>query len=90
LWLSGDGIERAFADVFNLMDGCRFRDCKHDQEPGCAVQAAITSGELDPIRLESLERLIEEEAALEEEQRAREKVADRRRGGRKPPEQSEF
>ena len=48
LWLSGNGIERAFADVFDLMDGCRFRDCKHDQEPGCAVQAAIAAGTLDP------------------------------------------
>jgi ribosome biogenesis GTPase len=90
LWLSGNGIERAFADVFDLMDGCRFRDCKHDQEPGCAVQAAIAAGELDPVRLLSLNRLIEEEAALEEEQRSREKVGDRRRGGRKPPEQAEF
>ncbi len=44
LWLSGNGIERAFADVFDLMDSCRFRDCKHDQEPGCAVQAAIADG----------------------------------------------
>ena len=91
LWLSGDGIERAFADVFDLMDSCRFRDCKHDREPGCAVQQAIADGELDSVRLRSLERLIEEEAALEEEQRAREKAADRRAGGRtRPPEQSEF
>ena len=91
LWLSGNGIERAFADVFDLMDDCRFRDCKHDQEPGCAVQRAIAAGELDPIRLTSLERLIEEEAALEEEQRAHEKAADRRSGGRtRPPEESEF
>jgi len=91
LWLSGDGIERAFADVFELMDHCRFRDCKHDREPGCAVQAAIAAGELDPVRLASLERLIEEEAALEEEQRAHLKAADRRAGGRtRPPEQSEF
>lgn len=90
LWLSGNGIERAFADVFDLMDGCRFRDCKHDREPGCAVQAAIASGDLDPVRLQALERLIEEEAALEEEQRSREKVSDRRRGGKKPPEESEF
>ena len=44
MWLSGNGIERAFADVFDLMDHCRFRDCKHDQEPGCAVQAAIAAG----------------------------------------------
>jgi len=91
LWLSGNGIERAFADVFDLMDGCRFRDCKHDQEPGCAVQAAIAAGTLDPVRLDSLERLIEEEAALEEEQRAHDKAADKRAGGRtRPPEESEF
>ncbi len=91
LWLSGNGIERTFADVFDLMDSCRFRDCKHDREPGCAVQRAIADGELDPIRLRSLERLVEEEAALEEEQRAHDKAADRRTGGRtRPPEQSEF
>jgi ribosome biogenesis GTPase / thiamine phosphate phosphatase len=91
LWLSGHGIERAFADVFELMDDCRFRDCKHDQEPGCAVQAAIAAGELDPIRLRSLERLVAEEAALEEEQRAHDKAADKRAGGRsRPPERSEF
>jgi len=91
LWLSGNGIERAFADVFDLMDSCKFRDCKHDQEPGCAVQAAIADGRLDPVRLLSLERLVEEEAALEEEQRARDKIADKRSGGRtRAPEQSEF
>jgi ribosome biogenesis GTPase / thiamine phosphate phosphatase len=86
LWLSGDGIERAFADVFELTEHCRFRDCKHDQEPGCAVRAAIAEGRLDPDRFASLERLVAEEAALEEEQRVRERVADRRRGGRPAPE----
>jgi ribosome biogenesis GTPase len=79
LWLSGHGLERAFADVFELMDGCRFRDCKHDQEPGCAVQAAIAAGELDAARWHSLERLVAEELALEEEQRRRIKLDDRRR-----------
>lgn len=86
LWLSGEGIERAFADVFELMEHCRFRDCKHDQEPGCAVQAAIADGSLDPRRFDSLERLVAEEAALEQEQRVKRRVADRRRGGRPPPE----
>ena len=90
LWLSGNGIERAFADVFDLMDHCRFRDCKHDQEPGCAVKEAIADGLLDPQRLASLEHLVAEEAALEDEQRERARVADRRRGGRRPPEQEEF
>jgi ribosome biogenesis GTPase len=83
LWSSGHGIERAFADVFDLMDHCRFRDCKHDQEPGCAVTASIEAGTLDPRRLESMQRLVAEEAVLEEEQRAQEKALDRR-GVRKP------
>src|SRR5262245_47815603 len=87
LWLSGQGIERAFADVFELMDQCRFRDCKHDREPGCAVRTAIEEGRLDPDRFHNLERLVAEEAGLEEEQRANEKLADRRR--RPPPEASE-
>lgn len=90
LWLSGNGIERAFADVFDLMDGCRFRDCKHDREPGCAVQQAIADGELDPVRLTALEALIEEEEALEKEQRAREKTADRRSKNQRRPEAAEF
>ena len=79
LWLSGNGIERAFADVFDLMEHCRFRDCKHDREPGCAVQSAIEAGELDPARFASLERLVAEEAALEDEQRRQAKLDDRRR-----------
>ncbi len=79
LWLSGHGIERAFRDVFDLMDNCRFRDCKHDREPGCAVRAAIEAGELDPARWASLERLVAEEAALEDEQRRQLKLDDRRR-----------
>ena len=83
LWSSGHGIERAFADVFDLMDHCRFRDCKHEQEPGCAVSAAVAEGALDPRRLDSMKRLVAEEAALEEEQKAREKAMDRR-GYRKP------
>jgi ribosome biogenesis GTPase len=79
LWLSGEGIERAFADVFELTEQCRFRDCKHDREPGCAVQQAIADGRLDPDRFHNLERLVAEEVALEAEQRARERAGDRRR-----------
>lgn len=78
LWSSGHGIERAFSDIFDLMDHCRFRDCKHEEEPGCAVRASVESGALDPRRLESMKRLVAEEAALEDEQRARLKAEDRR------------
>ena len=78
LWSSGRGIEWAFVDVFDLADDCRFRDCKHEDEPGCAVHAAIAAGRLDPRRLDAMKRLVAEEAALEDEQRAQEKAQDRR------------
>jgi ribosome biogenesis GTPase len=83
LWSSGRGIERAFADVFELMDHCRFRDCKHDTEPGCAVNDAVAGGLLDVRRLDSMKRLVAEEAVLEAEQKAAERLLDRR-GARRP------
>jgi ribosome biogenesis GTPase len=78
LWSSGTGIERAFADIFSLSDSCRFRDCKHEEEPDCAVRQAVGAGDLDVRRLDSMKRLVAEEASLEDEQRARLKVEDRR------------
>ena len=78
LWTSGSGIERAFTDVFDLADHCKFRDCKHREEPDCAVLRAITSGELKVERLDAMRRLVQEEEALEIEQRAHEKSQDRR------------
>jgi ribosome biogenesis GTPase len=78
LWSSGRGIEWAFEDVFDLAEHCRFRDCKHEDEPGCAVLAAIAEGRLDPRRLDALKRLVAEEAALEDEQIAQERAQDRR------------
>lgn len=84
LWTSGRGIEQAFGDVFALADQCKFRDCKHLDEPDCAVTAAIARGDLRRERLASMRRLVAEEHALEEEQREREKSFDRR-GARRPP-----
>lgn len=78
LWTSGSGIERAFADVFDLGDHCKFRDCKHREEPDCAVQAAIASGQLKNERLEAMRRLVQEEEQLEEEQKEHERSQDRR------------
>jgi len=66
LWLGAGGIERAFADVFALADGCRFRDCAHENEPGCAVRAAVARGELDAARVGSMRQLVREEQELEE------------------------
>jgi ribosome biogenesis GTPase len=66
LWLSGHGIERAFPEIFSLADSCKFRDCKHESEPGCAVSAAVESGTLDAKRVASMKELVAEEAELEE------------------------
>jgi len=79
LWTSGSGIERAFSDIFDVTDHCKFRDCKHRDEPECAVQAAIAAGTIPVERLDAMRRLVQEEAALEEEQREHERTQDRRR-----------
>ena len=60
LWDASEGIERAFADVEQLAADCRFRDCVHETEPDCAVQAAIAEGSLAAERLESYRRLLRE------------------------------
>jgi ribosome biogenesis GTPase len=59
-----DGMDAAFADVAELAAACRFRDCRHDEEPGCAVQAAVVSGRLAPDRFEGYRKL-ERELAFE-------------------------
>ena len=57
------GIETSFADVLAFAELCRFRDCLHDSEPGCAVRAAIASGDLPAERFESYRKLLREIAA---------------------------
>ena len=66
LGLSGDsaGMEAAFTDIAELAAGCRFADCRHEGEPGCAVTAAEAAGDLDPERLKSYRKL-ERELAFE-------------------------
>lgn len=57
---SEDGITSAFPEIEELSRSCRFRDCTHVDEPGCAVQAAVSAGELAPERLTSYHKLIGE------------------------------
>ncbi len=56
-----DGIAEVFSDIEEIAENCRFRDCSHASEPGCAVQAAIAEGALDPRRLASWEKLRRED-----------------------------
>ena len=88
LWDAEEGIGAAFPDVEALAAQCRFRDCTHHEEPGCAVRAAVESSELTPERYASYQALQQEMAAMrdrrEEARRMnKEKVSDtkRRRAG---------
>ncbi|HYN95447.1 MAG TPA: ribosome small subunit-dependent GTPase A [Pilimelia sp.] len=59
---TAEGLDQAFADVSELVALCRFADCRHDSEPGCAVRAALESGDLPPRRYESWQKLQREMA----------------------------
>ena len=66
LWDADAGIEAAFADIEELAEECRFRDCQHVNEPGCAVLAAVASGEVSQVRYDSYRALRTETAAIKE------------------------
>ncbi|MEU5042449.1 ribosome small subunit-dependent GTPase A [Streptomyces griseorubiginosus] len=60
LWDAETGVGQVFSEIEELAERCRFHDCAHEAEPGCAVLAAIDSGELSERRLESYRKLIRE------------------------------
>jgi ribosome biogenesis GTPase len=78
LW-DGGGLEEAFSDVEELAGDCRFNDCTHTQEPGCAVLAAVRSGELPSERFQSWRKLQRELRAIEIRHDARLRREERRR-----------
>jgi ribosome biogenesis GTPase len=65
LWADTDAVATTFDDIDTLALDCRFADCRHDTEPGCAVRAAVASGELSEERLASWRTLEREAAAAE-------------------------
>ena len=72
-----DGIAAVFDDVLTIAARCRFGNCRHDGEPGCAIGSAIAAGELDPARLRRWRKLAAEAAVNAEspaERRARERA----------------
>lgn len=65
MWDIADGLEKTFADIEELALSCRFKDCTHQSEPGCAVRAALESGELSQKRWLSYQKLRTENAYAE-------------------------
>lgn len=79
LWDAETGIQDTFGDVEDLAAGCRFADCTHTVEPGCAVLAAVTHGLLDADRLESFQKLEREQAYLARRHDARARAEESRK-----------
>lgn len=79
LWDAGDGFAGSFEDIAALAGGCRFRDCRHEAEPGCAVRSAVERGALPDARLESFRKLQAEAAFQARQQDQRAQLDERRR-----------
>jgi len=89
LWTVDEGLDETFDDVTSLFRDCRFSDCRHDAEPGCAVKAALADGRLAPERwdsyvqlqreLEALERRLDKRLAADERRRIKTLSKDIRR-----------
>jgi ribosome biogenesis GTPase len=80
LWVDDGGVDAAFADIVELARSCRFSDCAHHREPGCAVQAAIAAGTLPRRRLDSYDKLRQEADEAERRRLARAKDREERAG----------
>ncbi len=79
LWDDGAGLDLAFADVVRTAEGCRFSDCRHASEPGCAVRTALDDGSLGAERFEGWRKLAREERFRAVEMDAVARRAERRR-----------
>ena len=66
MWKAGKGIEHAFSDIEKLAEKCRFHNCTHTSEPGCAVRAAMEDGIIDEERLKSYKKLKAENSYMED------------------------
>lgn len=91
LWEADTGLEKIFADVEQHLGHCKFSDCRHQGEPGCAVAAAIRSGHLTPERWESYQKLCAESGFsadkvdyLRQKRRRNREIAQSRRAQQQP------
>ncbi|MEU1515918.1 ribosome small subunit-dependent GTPase A [Streptomyces sp. NPDC005811] len=86
LWDAGGGVGQVFAEIEDLARDCRFHDCAHDAEPGCAVRAAVDDGALAPRRLDSYRKLVRENQRIVAKSDARVRAGIRQDWKRKKAE----
>ena len=85
MWGDEDSLRGAFADIEDLAQTCKFRDCAHESEPGCAVRGAVEAGEVDEGRFHSylkLKRELAHSALRQSEASKREERLRARKQGR--------
>jgi ribosome biogenesis GTPase len=78
-WDNDGGVDATFADIESLIAQCRFNDCSHRSEPGCAVRAAIADESLDPARLLSYRKMQRELALVEGRKRGKADINSKRK-----------
>lgn len=83
LWDAEDALQRVFSDITETADGCRFNDCAHGAEPGCAVTEAVEAGNIDPRRLDRYREMAEELKEIEDRLVERERANKGGKLGRK-------
>jgi ribosome biogenesis GTPase len=80
LWETGEGLADTFGDIEELAGSCRFRDCRHRTEPGCAVLDAVAKGALPADRLTSFQKLADEQVYQAQQQDQRAAIEAKRKG----------
>jgi ribosome biogenesis GTPase len=79
LWENDEGVQTTFDEIETLARNCRFNDCRHADEPGCAVRKAVEEGALQPERLASLHKLQRELSWLDRREDPMADLAEKRR-----------
>ncbi len=79
IWEAAEGLERAFGEIEELAEQCRFADCQHESEPGCAVRQAVENGALDHDRLLNFQKLQKELRYLRVRQDQRAQLEQKRK-----------
>ncbi len=79
LWEGGEGLDATFADIEEIATRCRFTNCHHQQEPGCAVRQAVQEGAMNAARLAGFHKLRQEVAQFGERRDMRARADERRR-----------